>query len=126
MRKLLCATLCFVLLVFALPFAVWAAAPQGDIGPPPLPQGPGERRSHETGPEEERREQMEKDAAKKANEQRQAQLKRDTEKLLQLATDLKEAVDKSNENVLALDVVKKADEIEKLAHSVREKMKGGN
>lgn len=126
MRKLLCTTLCFVLLFFVLPSAVWAAAPQGDLGPPPPPQGPGERRSHETGPEEERREQMEKDAAKKANEQRQAQLKRDTDKLFQLATDLKEAVDKSNENVLALDVVKKADEIEKLAHSVREKMKGGN
>jgi hypothetical protein len=33
-------------------------------------------------------------------------------------------VDKSNEHTLSLDVVKKADEIEKLAKSVKEKMKG--
>ena len=38
----------------------------------------------------------------------------------------KDYVDKSNENVLSLDVVKKAEEIEKLAHSVKDKMKGPN
>jgi hypothetical protein len=43
--------------------------------------------------------------------------------LLALATELKDYVDKSNEHVLSLDVVKKAEEIEKLAHHVREKMK---
>jgi hypothetical protein len=32
-------------------------------------------------------------------------------------------VDKSSENTLSMDVVKKAEEIEKLAHSVKEKMK---
>lgn len=61
---------------------------------------------------------------KKANEQRQADLKRDTEKLLKLSTELKEYVDKTNENVLSMDVIKKADEIEKLAHSVKTKMRG--
>ena len=35
-------------------------------------------------------------------------------------------MDKSNENVLSLDVIKKADEIEKLARSVKERMKGPN
>jgi len=63
---------------------------------------------------------------KKANEQRHADLKRDTDKLLQLSTELKEYVDKSNENVLSVDVVRKAEEIEKLAHSVRTKMRGDN
>lgn len=63
---------------------------------------------------------------KKANEQRQAELKRDTEKLLQLSTELKEYVEKSNENVLSVDVVRKAEEIEKLAHSVKTKMRGDN
>jgi recombinational DNA repair protein RecT len=62
--------------------------------------------------------------AKKANQARQAVLKSDTDKLLKLAVELKDYVDKSNENVLSLDVVKKADEIEKLAHSVKDKMKG--
>jgi len=60
------------------------------------------------------------------NEQRQAELKRDAERLLKLSTELKEYVDKSNENVLSLDVLKKADEIEKLAHSVKTKMRGSN
>ena len=64
--------------------------------------------------------------AKKANEQREAALKNDTDKLLRLATELKTYVDKSNQNILSIDVVKKAEEIEKLAKSVKEKMKGPN
>ena len=67
-----------------------------------------------------------KDMEKKANEQRQAELKRDTERLLKLSTELKEYVDKSNEHVLSLDVIKKAEEIEKLAHNVKQKMRGDN
>ena len=66
---------------------------------------------------------LERDIAKKANRDRQAQLQRDTDSLLKLANELKQYVDKSNENTLSLDVVKKAEEIEKLAHSVKEKMK---
>ncbi len=66
---------------------------------------------------------LEKDLAKKANHARQEDIKRDTDHLLQLATELKDAVDKSNENMLSLDVIRKADEVEKLAHSVKEKMR---
>lgn len=82
---------------------------------PPLEQKP----SHE----DEQRARIEKDMAKKANQARQADLKRDTAKLLKLATELKEHVDKTNENTLSLDVIKKAQEIEKLARSVKDKMK---
>ena len=64
--------------------------------------------------------------AKKANLERQAQLKSDTVKLLRLSQELKDYVDKSNENVLSLEVLKKAEEIEKLARSVKDKMKGPN
>lgn len=67
-----------------------------------------------------------KEMEKKANAQRQADLKRDTDKLLKLSTELKEYVDKSNENVLSVEVVIKAEEIEKLAHSVKVKMRGDN
>ena len=77
-------------------------------------------------PEEEGRAKLEKEMAKKANQERHADLKRDTDKLLKLATELKEYVDKSNENILSLDVIKKAEEIERLAHSVKTKMKGNN
>jgi predicted nucleic acid-binding Zn-ribbon protein len=75
-------------------------------------------------PEDDARARAEKEMAKRANQERQAQLKRDTEHLLKLANELQQYVDKSNENVLSLDVVKKAEEIEKLARSVKEKMKG--
>lgn len=69
-------------------------------------------------------EKMEHQREKALNKQRQTQLQKDTDHLLELATQLKEDVDKSNEHTLSLDVVKKADEIEKLAKSVKEKMKG--
>jgi len=58
------------------------------------------------------------------NSDRQKRLVADTEKLLALATDLKAQVDKSTKDTLSVDVIKKADEIEKLAHSVKERMKG--
>jgi hypothetical protein len=67
---------------------------------------------------------MRRELAKKLNQQRQETLKRDTDKLLKLTTELKQYVDNSNENLLSVDVVKRAEEIEKLAHSVKEKMKG--
>jgi predicted protein tyrosine phosphatase len=67
--------------------------------------------------------QMEREHAKQLNKARQAAIKRDTDKLLDLATELKNYVDKSNEHVLSLEVVRKAEEIEKLAHQVKAKMK---
>ncbi|MGA8433142.1 MAG: hypothetical protein WB729_25195 [Candidatus Sulfotelmatobacter sp.] len=66
------------------------------------------------------------DMAKKANQERAAAVKSDTEKLLKLAVELKASVDKSNENLLSVEVIRKAEEIEKLAHSVKDKMKGPN
>lgn len=62
--------------------------------------------------------------AKARNDDRQKQLVADTNKLLQLATELKADVDKTNKDVLSVDVIKKADEIEKLAKSVKDRMKG--
>jgi hypothetical protein len=60
---------------------------------------------------------------KELNKKRQQDIRDDTIKLFQLATELKAAVDKTNENMLSLDVVRKADEVEKLAKKVKEKMK---
>jgi hypothetical protein len=75
---------------------------------------------------DETRARIMKDMEKKAAKERVAALKNDTDKLLKLSIELKAYVDKSDENVLSLDVVKKAEEIEKLAKSVRDKMKGPN
>ena len=77
-------------------------------------------------PNDENRDRIARDMAKKANLERQAALKVDTDKLFKLASELKGYVDKSNENVLSLEVLKKAEEIEKLARSVKDKMKGPN
>lgn len=68
--------------------------------------------------------QQHKEMEKAANVQRQQEIKKETEKLLELATELKQSVDKSSENTLSLDVIKKAEQIEKLAKDVKEKMKG--
>jgi hypothetical protein len=67
---------------------------------------------------------LEQDQAKMRNLDRQKKLVDDTAKLLSLANELKTDVDKSSKDTLSLDVIKKADEIEKLARSVKEKMKG--
>jgi len=58
-----------------------------------------------------------------ANTERKKQIVDDSAKLLKLATELKSEVDKTTKDTLSLGVIHKADEIEKLAHSVKEKMK---
>jgi hypothetical protein len=88
------------------------------------PQAAAFQLSQPPTPEDEARTKLEKDMAKKRNQERQAELKRDADKLFQLSRQLKDYVDQSNENTLSLDVIKKAEEIEKLARSVKEKMKG--
>ena len=62
--------------------------------------------------------------AKARNDDRQKQLVADTNKLLALAKELKEEVDKTDSGTLSVDVVKKAGEIEKLAKSVKDRMRG--
>jgi nitric oxide reductase activation protein len=81
------------------------------FGEPPNPSDPMERQ---------RQEKMEK----ARNSDRQKQLEKDTDKLLALAKELKEEVGKSNADTLSVDVVKKAAEIEKLAKSVKDRMRG--
>ena len=57
------------------------------------------------------------------NDERQKRLQADTAQLLALATKLKEDVDKTDKYTLSLDVLKRTAEIEKLAKSIRERMK---
>jgi hypothetical protein len=111
-----------LLVTLLLPVSFGQSASDPQNFPPKRPPIPGQ----EPSPENDNLIRQEKEMAKKANQERQAQLKRDTDKLFQLSTELKQYVDKTNENVLSLDVLKKADEIEKLAHSVKTRMKGNN
>ena len=62
-------------------------------------------------------------AGNATNAQHTRQIADDSARLLKLATDLKAEVDKTNKNTLSLRVIRTADELEHLAHSVREKMK---
>ena len=114
-------TLAFLLFCVVSPAFSAQQQPQlPEIAPPPGSQ----RRPPETEPSIPP--DMQKRMEKQANQQRQTELKRDTDKLFKLSSELKEYVDKSNENILSLDVIKKADEIEKLAHSVKSKMRGND
>lgn len=91
--------------------------PQGvQQGLPGSPSGRGQQG------DEQQKEMMARMAIQR-NTARQEQLVKDTVKLLALANELKTDVDRTNKNVLSIDVIKKADEIEKLAKNVKERMK---
>ena len=66
--------------------------------------------------------QTEKQSFDAANAERKKQIADDSAKLLKLATDLKSEVEKTTKDTLSLNVIRKAEEIEKLAHDVKEKM----
>lgn len=51
------------------------------------------------------------------------QISAESTQLVAMAVALKAELDKTNKDVLSLNVVRKADEIEKLAHTVKEKVK---
>ena len=114
-------TLC---LLVCLPLAISGAGVSQGIRPPAAPARADSSTVPTEGDEGERR--IAREMAKKANLERQAQLKNDTDRLFKLSQELKDYVDKSNENVLSLNVLRKAEEIEKLARSVKDKMKGPN
>jgi len=62
------------------------------------------------------------DTSKPTTPQRK-QLADDTAKLLTLANELKAELDKSSKNTLSLSVIKKAEQVEKLAQKVRDEVK---
>jgi hypothetical protein len=58
-----------------------------------------------------------------ANAERKKQIADDSAKLFKLAIDLNAEVARTSKETLSLDVIRKADEMERLAHSVKEKMR---
>jgi len=54
---------------------------------------------------------------------RQRKLVEDSDRLLALATELHAEVGKTDKNILSVDVVRRAEEIEKLARSVKDRMR---
>lgn len=69
------------------------------------------------------RQLLQQELVARAVRDRQSQLRLDAEKLVALTAELKQHVDKAGANILSLDVIKKAQEIQKLAKSVQDKMR---
>jgi hypothetical protein len=67
---------------------------------------------------------MEEQQARSRNSERQKKLVADTDRLLALIEDLKHQIEQSDKDGHPMDVTKKAEEIEKLAKSVKDRMKG--
>lgn len=116
-----CWILFLALATVALPArAQQSSGPPTPVSPDRLPDigntpPPGSADSH-----------MLHDMAKERNLMRQKEIVDDTNRLLDLAKQLKAAVDKSNKDQLSLSVVDTANEIEKLAKTVKEKMRDGD
>lgn len=66
---------------------------------------------------------MEDERLKAVNDDRRKKLAADAERLVALSNELKTDVDKTNKDELSVEVIKKAQEIEKLAHDVQSRMK---
>lgn len=67
--------------------------------------------------------QMEQQQKGQAAQARQKKLEDDAARLVEMAQQLKVKVDKTNKDVLSVDVIKEAERIEKLAREVREGMR---
>jgi hypothetical protein len=109
------------LVVFCAPLSLLAQTGQPSQGlhlPPMVEQGQGMDNIPVKTDDEVNQERLQK-----LRELRQEELKRDAQKLYQLTGELKEYIDKNNANMLSLDMLKKAETIEKLAKSVRQRMK---
>jgi hypothetical protein len=90
---------------------------------PGLPQPTNRRREPATADEGEGPNPA--SATKALLEQRQKGIKKDVEKLFDLATELKNEVEKTDATaVLSMAMVKKTEEIEKLAKQIRDSAKG--
>jgi hypothetical protein len=68
-------------------------------------------------------EQIQQERLMKMHELRQEEIRRDTQKLYQLSGELKDYLEKNGSVILSVDMIKKAETIEKLAHGIRQKMR---
>jgi hypothetical protein len=108
-------------------FAAAASSPSGattsaDGQEPHLrPPSPPTSQSNEESPPSTSPSRKQKNDLLKSNFEK---LKHDAESLAVLAKSLQEELDKSNENILSLDVVDKAEKIEKLARKIKDSARG--
>ena len=112
-RRLLLVSVCGAAAFFVRSRAISA---QNPVTAPPPRREPGDRDEIASPPP---------GATKALLEQHQKDIKKDVEKLYELASELKTEVDKTDATaVLSLVMLKKAEEIEKLAKQIKDHAKG--
>lgn len=116
-------TLSFLFGALALVFLSHASSAQSTTSPQGMHLPPLAEQSQGMGVPMKTEEQVNQEHLQKYRELRQQEMRRDTDKLYQLTGELKDYIDKNSSSVLSLDMLKKAETIEKLAHSVKQKMK---
>ena len=104
-----------LLLSFSLsPYAAQRAPRELPVNPDASAEG--------LGPELDQK--MQRTMQRERLKKRAEEMKRDSQRLLELATELKQYVDKSGEDILSVEVMRKAEEMEKLARQVKNNMRG--
>ncbi len=122
LKCVLCCVFCFLFLVCSA-VAQPAAPPKpsdNQLSDSPDPQFETRRGGSDQSSEEER---QQKERQKALARERYMDLKKQSEKLLEVATELKQYVDKSGEDVVSVEVLKKAREMEKLSKDLQKTMK---
>jgi hypothetical protein len=121
-RKLVRSIILAALATVAIALVVGAEGQQSAQNPlhnsPEIVRAPDSNRVNDIN-----QQQTDKQKFEAANAERKKQINDDTAKLLKLATELKAEVDKTDKDTLSIGVIRKAEEIEKLAHNVKDKMK---
>jgi hypothetical protein len=109
-------------IMFAAAVPAWLVGATGlSQGPPPAPPAPGQRRPSDQGPEAPEVPSAEKHIL----DENEKEIKKKVERLYDLASELKAQVEKTDSSkVLSLNLIKKAEEIEKLAHDIKTRSKG--
>jgi hypothetical protein len=112
-----------VTLMFATPMVIgaWQAHPTPVIKPIPSPNAP----KNENAPRGLNGPELTVDNPKQAlDQQNQVEIRMEVQRLFAMATELKDEVEKTNSNtMLNLAVLKRAQEIEKLAKQIRDRAK---
>ncbi|HTG29533.1 MAG TPA: hypothetical protein VK818_15045 [Methylomirabilota bacterium] len=102
-----------------------SVTPQSHPTPPPIVPRPSPNAPNPNYPPGLQGPEQTPPDAKKLDRQNQAEIKADVQKLYELIGELREQVERSDTNsTLSLSVVKKAQQIEKLAKQVKDRAKG--
>jgi hypothetical protein len=66
---------------------------------------------------------VQRQQAMAANQHRQLEINRDMQKMAELTQELKDYLARAGQGVMSVEAIKKAEQIEKLAHRIKSKMK---